>query len=494
MPAAATRPGRWTRSELIVVAVAMATTTGLALWGLGRRSFWLDEGISLGATHQLVQTWRGTGGTMALYYALLAPWSALGDDPAWLRLLSVVLVTLSLPVVYAVGRRVGGPRIAAIGTLCTAAAWIVIRYAQEARSFALVLLLSSLSWLALVAAVQAEDPQVRTRWWRLFAVVTVLAPLAHGLAVLQFGAQLVLLLVAPGGRDLVRRLGIVLVPLAATLAVLAAYGAADVAAWVPPLSERQLEVMARSFTGPRDWAALVLGAATVAGAVVAVTHARRQADPMRRWLALVPAVWGLLPISLLLLLSVVRPYFMPRYVIASAPGIGLLLAIAAVGFDRRTRAVRAVLVLVPVTLALISGQLALHRANGDDWRSPARMVAADARPGDAVAFPYGAVRAAFDVAWLEQGGAATPEAISPSGRLGEVRRFYDDEVDADALGSVLADGPHDRIWLVHQANDASDALDAFLEAPEVAEAFRVTRREAFAGDITVVLLERRPSP
>ncbi|MCB0971021.1 MAG: glycosyltransferase family 39 protein, partial [Acidimicrobiales bacterium] len=179
------------RAPLAPLAVlgAVAVLSALALAGLGRRSLWLDEAISVGATEQLVRTWRDTGGTMAAYYALLTPWSWVSVDRWWLRLLSLLLAAAALVVVHAVARRLVSARGAAAATLATAASWLVVRYAQEARAYALVLLVCSASWWALVRAVDAPTDDARAHWWRRYAVLVVLAPLAHGLAVLQFAAQ-----------------------------------------------------------------------------------------------------------------------------------------------------------------------------------------------------------------------------------------------------------------------------------------------------------------
>lgn len=69
---------------------------------------WLDEAYTVGATNQLFDAWRETGGTQALYYLLVWPVSRLSIEPQWIRLPSVLFALLAVIVVHEVGRRIGG--------------------------------------------------------------------------------------------------------------------------------------------------------------------------------------------------------------------------------------------------------------------------------------------------------------------------------------------------------------------------------------------------
>jgi hypothetical protein len=478
---------------------ALALLAGLALWGLGRRSLWVDEAISVGATNELVATWKGTGGTMALYYALLAPWSQISIHPFWLRSLSLAFALVAIPIVWDVARRTFDRGVAAWATLLTAGSWLVVRYAQEARAYSLVLLLTSLSWLALVAAIQADDPAERRRWWRAYAVATVLSPLAHGLAILQFVGQVAFLALGPARREWLERLKPIVLALVAVMSVLVIAGASDVASWIPPVSASQLGDLVGALTGPPAPAQVVLGAAVVAGAVVALRRSSRAEDDRTRWLSLLPLCWGLLPVALLLVVSFARPYLLARYVVGSAPGIGLLLALAIVGTAPRPHLLRAAAVGAAVAGALVLAQVDLHRAPGDDWAGAAAAVAYEARPGDSIVFPNPSVRSAFDHAWLEEVGPdapsgpaqTTPTAVSPIEPIGDLRRFYL-ILEPSTLPRQVADTDHDRIWVVDQEGIGfEDSLTPFLDDPAIAEQFVVAGRTELDGGLGVVLLERR---
>src|SRR5918993_134533 len=201
----------WLPAGLCVAAAAL-----MSLPRLGARSLWLDEAYTVGATSELLDTWRRTGVTQALYYVLVWPVTKVSTEPAWVRLPSALLGLAAVVVVYRVGRRLGGPRVAALAAGGLALSWGLARYSVEARSYTLALLLAATSWLALIALVQsgegdasaAGDDRARRRWWWVFYVATALTPLAHGLATLNFVVQVAALAVAPRERRaLVRRAG-----------------------------------------------------------------------------------------------------------------------------------------------------------------------------------------------------------------------------------------------------------------------------------------------
>src|SRR5919198_970978 len=104
-----------------------------------------------------------------------APASSLA--PAWIRLPSALLGLAAVGVVFRLGRRIGGERVALLGAGGLALSWGLARYSVEARSYTLALLLVSVSWLALIAALQAAhagtgDEDASRRWWRIFYVAT----------------------------------------------------------------------------------------------------------------------------------------------------------------------------------------------------------------------------------------------------------------------------------------------------------------------------------
>ncbi|MFN8018499.1 MAG: glycosyltransferase family 39 protein [Acidimicrobiales bacterium] len=482
------------RAGWALPAAAGALVAVLAAWGLSRKPFWIDEGITAGATNELWATWKGTGGTMALYYGLLTPWSWASMHRGWLRVPSVLFAVAAVVLLWHVGRRAFDRRIATVAALVAASSWLVVRYAQEARSYSLVAMLTALSWLALVRAVQADDEAERRHWWWAFAIATVLAPLAHGLAVLQFGAQVAWLAAGPDGRTWLRRIRPVFIAVAAVLSVLVIGGANDVASWIPPLNGHQVVDVLAAFTAPSPIPGLVIGLAVLAGVATCVQRRRRATDELQRWMALVPLAWGLLPLAALLVLSILRPYFLARYAMASAPGVALLVAFGILGPGPGLHRARTALVGTAVAASLLAGQVALHRERGDDWTGAAKLVAEHSQVGDEVVFVSPSVRSSFDFAWDELPASerpVVPGAFSPVEPIGQLRRFYLVH-DPMLLAHDAAEEGAPRYWVIDEDGEAlRPEAQQFIGTPEFDAHYDVVETHHLSGGVRVMLVERR---
>lgn len=467
---------------------AVLAFLALTLPRVRTRSLWVDEAITLGAVRDLPRTLGETGGTMALYYALVAPVAAVTHDRLWLRLPSVVAVAATVWVTYAVGRRLGRRRLGGLAAGFVALSWFAGRYAMEVRGYALALLLSSLSWLGLVAAVGAEQGPTRRRWWALFVVTTLLAPLAHGISALQLVAQGASLALAPDRRRWAGRLALVAAAVAVEVALLFGLGAGEVANWVEPLNAGQLRNFSRALVGVRPLARVVVGVALVAGAVVALRAAGRERD-VERWRRAVPIVWATgLPL-LLVTISLVRPYGVFRYLLTSLPGVALLAASAVDRIPRRVPLAFAALVLA---VALWSDRRSATAATDEPWSQLADRLAESVRATDGLVMPAPA-RPAFDVAWNEERRAVDPVPLRPVGEVGEVRRFYDEGPWSSSL-EALVEGGVERVWYIDRGHTRRDDVAALIGDPAVRARYRVVARHGFDGDLVLIGLEARGEP
>lgn len=476
-PAAGAAPG------LLAAAVVVA----LGVPRLNRRPFWLDEAFSVGATHDLVATWRGSGGTMALYYLLLWPMTQVSTDRAWLRLPSLMGAAAAVVVVHEVGRLIGGRRVAAIAAGTLALSWALSRFAIEARSYTLALLLVSLSWLGMIGAVRDRaDHALSRRWWWLFVVAGLLAPLAHGLAALHFGGQVAALALAPERRRWLRACLPMAVGLAAEGLVLFAVGAGEVAAWIDPLNWHQVTRIAYMLVGrsPAFW---VVGPLAVAAAALAVAEFRRDRTD-ESWLRLVPVLWAVGPPLLIVALSTVRPYAESRYVISAVPGVALLVG----GLLARVRSVRlAAVASLVVVASLLPGQGRVTNTITEDWPALVDQVAAGADDGDRLLTPM-MLRSPFDYAWAEESGRPDLVPLSPTDPIGEVRRFYE-EPGGGLRAQLLAD-PTVTVWYVDRNDERLDEVDALVTDPDVVERYEVTGPWVFHRELYLVRFEPRRPP
>ena len=184
------RVSKWLRVALplhpavLLVAAAMLLATVLMVPRLGEPSLWLDEAISVSVARlNWPQLWRGIYEdhlNMSLYYVVLHLWSSLGQSEFMVRSLSAMFALATLPVTYACGARLFGPRVGGLAVLVLAVNPFYLAYAQEARSYSLVLLCGTVSSYVFIRALERPG---RTRWgWYILS--SVLAVYAHFFAVL----------------------------------------------------------------------------------------------------------------------------------------------------------------------------------------------------------------------------------------------------------------------------------------------------------------------
>jgi mannosyltransferase len=140
------------------------------------QSYWFDEAVTVGLVKSsfghMMSSIGGSESTPPLYYALAWVWShVLGTSEFGLRSLSALAGTALIPVAYATGAELASRRAGLVIAALAAVNPLLIWYSQEARSYALVLLLASVSFL-LFARMQSA-PRVRT-----LVALTVVSALA----------------------------------------------------------------------------------------------------------------------------------------------------------------------------------------------------------------------------------------------------------------------------------------------------------------------------
>lgn len=465
-------------SAAVVFAAAL-----LSLPRLGSRTLWLDEAYTVGATNQLFDTWRNTAGTQAAYYLLIWPSTRLSTDPVWLRLPSAVLGLAALVIVMRVGRRIGGQRVALLAGGGMALSWSFARYSVEARSYTLALLIVSTSWLALVAAVQADDDDAHRRWWWLFYGATMLAPLAHGLAALNLFAQLGALAIAPDGRRGIRRAAVMVPVLAVEVGALFALGANDVGAWVGPLSWGQLQSANRLLLG-YGLTGAVLTALVAVAVVIAVRRYLRERSA-EAWIQLLPVFWALGPPIIVLMMSLVRPYLEARYLFPSLPGFFLLIAGLLV---RSGSTARVALASAVVAGLLLVDQRFVTTTGLEDWSGLTACIAANSIEGDRV-LTAAAHRSALDYYWSERPGLSAVSPLDPVDPLGQVRRIYDSRLEGAPFRSVLLEDTSGSVWFVDRTDVGYAVIAGMAFDEELREHFDVQKVWHFEGMLSLTRLD-----
>ena len=130
------------------LAVGALTVVAAAAGGfqLGTRSLWFDESWSVLVAQmhggQFWRAWLHADPNMSLYYLLLHFWVPIGASEAAVRALSLLWTVATVPVLYALSRRLLGFTVAWVACLLFGTSGFVVTYAQQARGYSLLAFLA----------------------------------------------------------------------------------------------------------------------------------------------------------------------------------------------------------------------------------------------------------------------------------------------------------------------------------------------------------------
>jgi len=187
-----------TAARVYTAAVAGLLTigAGLRVYNLDRLSLWLDEGFSL---LYASQPWGRVAGLDGFYsphptgYFLLTKVALLAlPEPLAGRSISVACGVLTLPVFFLLARKILDRTGALVATGVLALSPIHLYYTQEARMYALVVLLVALSYLLLVTFIETRA----ARWAVLYGLTLALGVYADYSAAYALAPQAVIILIA----------------------------------------------------------------------------------------------------------------------------------------------------------------------------------------------------------------------------------------------------------------------------------------------------------
>jgi mannosyltransferase len=379
------RESRW--GEFVAVVGVTLLALALRLVNLAGQSLWVDEGITFARATLpwgvVISNLLAVGNQTPLYYALLRPWLALaGASEFALRFPSAWAATLTVPVVYVVGKdaRDGHTGLAAAALLALSP--FHVWYAREMRMYALGTLIAALMMWAFVRALRRPG----WREWTLLALASSMAYVVHYFALTLAAAQFVVFLwdlgrLYPRLRRWVVAQALAVLPVAVwmTIAVVWRGTTRLGGSWIPqPSLLAPLYTFCNFSLGyEQEPSVLIVLGWTLFLAVFGLAF-RYQGE--RCWrLALL--TWIGVPVVATFLLSLHRPYYVDRYLTVALPGFEVWTAVGVMLLPRRWRWAVAGALLAISTLA-VSGVLAGIRYQKEDWRSGVAQVREMAHPGD----------------------------------------------------------------------------------------------------------------
>jgi len=310
---------------------------------LACKPFWFDECFSVEVARidwrnflHLIW-WREAN--MSLYYLFLRIWIHFGGSPFFIRSLSVLISAATLLSLYWVAKLLYDRRMAlfAAALLCLNA--YSIRYAQEARSYSLFVLLATLSSGYFISFLRTPTSRNRAAYI-VFSTLCVYAHfygllliVAHWLTVRWCG----MLEVAPGpsgdetSRALRRAWGVIGIAVLPLLVFVSKTGAGPIK-WITRPGLRDLWHFISDFTNGLP---LIYAVACILAFVPMRNRLLSRAANEEAWRARFLLVWLLFPILVTVVLSFARPVFLPRYMVFCIPAL-LILAAAGLASIRPT--------------------------------------------------------------------------------------------------------------------------------------------------------------
>jgi mannosyltransferase len=141
------------------LAAVLAAGAALRFATLDAQSLWLDEAVTAVLLRDdlgtMLRAIPDSESTPPLYYVLAWLWThVFGTGEVGMRSLSALLGTATIAVAWALGRRLGGDRAGLAAAALVAFNPMLVWFSQEARSYALVALLGTLSALLWLRALE----------------------------------------------------------------------------------------------------------------------------------------------------------------------------------------------------------------------------------------------------------------------------------------------------------------------------------------------------
>ena len=392
LPSPATLPYK-TSLDIIALALIVVLCVALRAFHLGAASLWTDEIFSryyadLFGLRYLVTDGLSIEATPPTYPLLLRGWIALwGDSEAALRSLSVVACAACVPVVYALGRELGGRLQGLLGALLFALCPMSLYFAQEARVYAILMLAAAVVLWA--AAVFQRDPR-SIKAVAAYLIGATLCLYLHATAILFIvacGVAVWLTLLARGraGRQALLRWtvlnAIVLafgLPYLLHVATAGGNGGLD---WLPPLSLHEIGTSVSAVAGgtltPYPWPAFPLAVALMTSLAASIYWCRPTARATLTLVA-VPCLF----VGLVVAVSFVRPLLLPRVLAWTTVPLCTALAGQLLLAGRARLAVLAsVIAAFGVGLAF---QMTSLSSNKEPWREAMRKVGPELAQADLV--------------------------------------------------------------------------------------------------------------
>jgi len=486
-PAEGARSDRWSIGRVralwaeiatpaTIIALVALTIAALVLRTLylGSRDLWLDEAASAkfasyGWLH-FAKSVTFSPVNMTFYFAVLHLWtSVMGSSEFMLRLPSVLFAAATVPLIYLLAKELFDSRAGLVAAALMTVSVSSVDFAQEARSYTLVVMLATVSSLFFMRSIR--KPSLGN--CAAYVAASVCCIYSHMFGALIVPAQwLSLAFFLPGWKTAWRlTLSAAVIGLFALPHFALALGGNVVHLnWVQKTSEQRLFEFFALITGVGDnlkYAEYFLIACTIVAALVAVFDKAHRA-------AVAFLILGIaVPALVVLAVSHYKPLFWPRYLLVSQP---FFVALAGVAISRLKPWPLIFVPLIPLVIFCVQQDfLVYQRPQREDWPGAVRFLASKAQPGDVMMVFIPFARQPIDYYHKR----LVPDANFPAFVYPDPSSDIPDSTDVSV--EDLFATPHQRVWVVSTGSGILPApfRRSGKEPPELTSVLRTLRKSSY---------------
>jgi mannosyltransferase len=355
----------------------------LGLITLGRKAWWFDEAYDIWLAQNPWVKYIAKAGyyepSQALYLVFFKFWTIFTPESEWFtRFPSVVAAAAAAALVGVLGTRLFNRSTGLLAGILMATNATVVAWSQQTRTYALAALAAVVVTLLVLCAMESES----RRPWLIYGIAGGIGIYAHFFIGFVLASHAVLLPRMSATQKRLFREAWAIIALALVVAApfvaVAGHGNTN---WIPPTSWHQLRVAISTLIG---FNALALVAAGIGAVAILVDRTQSAA----RWKGVLLGAWAVSPLIGALIVSVIKPMLVGRFLIVSTPALALLGGAALNRIRPRWIAAGGAILLLALSMKEV---VAWYGKVPEDWRGASRFVAAvQKRTGSTVAlYPTG---------------------------------------------------------------------------------------------------------
>lgn len=475
----------WLLGALIVQAAT------LFMFGVGRESLAGDELATLAGTltddslRDVITTSAPYHNHPPLYYVLLWLWGkTLGVGEAVLRLPSALFMVGCVPLLYKMGQALAGRWAAVIACQLFVLSPVALRYAHEARPYALFSFLSLASLHLLLSILAATGP-VRRRLYVFYGVVLFATCATHPYSIfVLLGHATVVCLYGSGRRTALAKTWLVTLGCLAPLVWSFVAGSTKMQSFLyhPEYVNMPTDPGLLDFLGLPFWlmfgdpapSSLIATGLSVLAFLIVAPQFFRNAGGLVLGVGAQAIVFLGLPVLITMLWANI---FAGRYFVAGLPIVALFGAcVLARGIaGRRSATVICVLTLISMTPGVVRYHTTPDRTQ---WREAVSYIVREASETDGVILK-GSSRIASQTAWDYY-------IRKTRLRVWTMRRTESGRLGNDVAAQVLESDPPPTVWMTKSGARADRAfvpeMEELLESYEFVEVAAFFGIEVYRGD------------